>query len=273
MLRNFMRLAMVSSLALAYAPHVPAQNEPIQPKELIGNGGLNHMLHATPVTGMPFSAEQVMKHSRHLEQGTNITHFGHHFVARDAAGRIRVEQPCGCAEGERIIAVYVLDPVAHTLTTWKYGESGAAPVAKVAYVAQVPENKLPETAPVAEPVRARNSSRPQPIITTAELPVEIIDSLPMKVERTTTIVPAGRSGNDSAITKTHTLWTSIDFKLTFMEEWDDPRIGARTVGLANFSRKAPDPALFRPPAGYQVKDAKESLKELADKLAASQSGM
>jgi hypothetical protein len=245
-----------------------------EPKEVIGNGGLNHMLHAAPVTGLPFSAEQVMKHSRHLEQGANMTHFGHHFVARDNAGRVRVEQPCGCAEGERVIAVYVLDPIAHTLTTWKYAEAEHAPVPKIAYVAQVPDNRLPgETEPIAEPVRTRTSSRPQPIVTTAELPVEVIDDLPMKVVKTTTIVPAGRSNNDAPITKTHTVWTSQDFKLTFMEEWDDPRIGVRTVGLANFSRKPPDPALFRAPAGYQVKDAKESLKELADRLAASQSGM
>ena len=275
MLRNAMRLALVSMVGLGLAPAVLAQaGEAPQPKETIGNGGLNHMLHAAPVTGLPFSAEQVMKHSRHLEQGQNITHFGHHFVARDSAGRIRVEQPCGCADGERVIAVYVLDPVAHTLTTWKTSESEAHAVPRIAFVAQVPENRLPEEAqPVAAPVRGRNSSRPQPIITTQELPVETIDNLPMKVVKTTTIVPAGRSGNDAPITKTHTLWTSEDFRLTFMEEWDDPRTGARTVGLANFSRKAPDPALFRAPADYQVKDAKESLKQLADQLSASQSGM
>jgi hypothetical protein len=254
------------TLCIAAAP-LTAQTS--DPKEAIGNGGLHHMLHAAPVTGMPFSAEQVMKKSRHLEQGTNITHFGHHFVARDNAGRIRVEQPCGCTDGELVIAVYLLDPVAHTLTTWKTG----APGPKIAYVAQIPENRLPEPEPVIAPVRGRNPSRPQPIITTTELPVEMIDNLPMKVVKTTTIVPAGRSGNDTPITKTHTLWTSADYKLTFMEEWDDPRTGVRIVGLANFSRAQPDPALFRAPAGYQVKEAKESLQQLADHLSASQSGM
>ena len=36
----------------------------------------------------------------------------------------------------------------------------------------------------------------------------------MKVVKTTTIVPAGRSGNDAPITKMHELWTSAELKLT-----------------------------------------------------------
>ena len=82
-------------------------------------------------------------------------------------------------------------------------------------------------------------------------------------------MPAGRSGNDAPITKVHELWTSEELKLTFMEQWEDPRMGVRTVGLANLLRAEPDPALFRPPSGYQLKDAKEAAKERAEKLADS----
>jgi hypothetical protein len=205
-----------------------------------------------------------MKQGKTLATGANIEHFGKHFVARDSYGRVRVEQPCGCDPAhEQLIEVYVVDPVAHTMTKWRLG--GNSP--KIAFVSKLPEKEPRE----AEPVRAAGSGsgRPQPIITTTELPVEMIDNLPMKVTKTTTIVPIGRSGNDAPITKVHELWTSEDMKLTFMEQWEDPRTGVRTVGLANFSRAEPDPALFRPPAGYQLKDAKAAAKEAAQKLADS----
>jgi hypothetical protein len=234
-----------------------------EPKEVISNGGVNHTIHADPVTGQPFSAEQVMKQGRTLTDGVNITHFGHHFVARDSAGRVRVEQPCGCDPAhEQLIEVYVVDPVAHTMTKWRLG--GNSP--KIAYVSKVQEEK-PRAVVAARVPEA--SGRPQPIITTEELPVMMLDNLPMKVVKTTTIVPAGRSGNDAPITKVHELWTSEELKLTFMEQWEDPRTGVRTVGLANFKRAEPDAALFRPPADYQLKDAKEAAKERAQKLADS----
>ncbi len=237
------------------------------PKEVVANGGLQHTLHAAPVVGQPFSAEQVQKRDKKLADGTNIEHFGHHFVARDSAGRVRVEQPCGCKEGEQVIAIYVLDPVAHTLTEWRTG----GPSPKVAVVAKLPETLLE---PKPQPVRAvGNPNRPQPIISTETLPAEIIDGLPMTVTRTTTIVPAGRSGNDAAITKTHQVWTSPDLKLTFREVWVDPRAATKTVELSKFSRAEPDPALFRAPAGFQVKDAQQTLKEAAQKLNELQSTM
>jgi hypothetical protein len=253
-MRRQMLMAMISTAMVAMAQQA-------EPKETISNGGVFHSLYAAPVAGMPYSAEQVHDRSKMLNTGTKIEHAGKHFVARDSAGRIRVEQPCGCpADHEQMVEVYVLDPIAHTLTTWIQG--GSAP--RVATVAKIPERNEAEEKP--QPVRVGDSSRPQPIITTDQLPVEIIENLPMKVTRTTTIVPAGRSHNDSPITKVHTVWTSEDLKLTFKEQWDDPRTGTRVVGLVNVSRKEPDAKLFRVPPGFQVTDAKESLQRLANKL-------
>jgi hypothetical protein len=54
------------------------------------------------------------------------------------------------------------------------------------------------------------------------------------------------------------------------QEWNDPRSGKRTVELEQISRVDPDPALFRVPPGYDVKNALQTLKELEDKLAATQ---
>ena len=126
-----------------------------EPKEAISNGGVNHTIHADPVTGQPFSAEQVMKKGKTLTDGVNITHFGHHFVARDSAGRVRVEQPCGCDPAhEQLIEVYVVDPVAHTMTKWRLG--GNSP--KIAYVSKLPEEKPRGVAPVESTGRGFGAS-------------------------------------------------------------------------------------------------------------------
>jgi hypothetical protein len=254
-------------VTVALAASAAAQSGLVsEPKEAISNGGVNHTIHADPVTGQPFSAEQVMKKGKTLTDGVNITHFGHHFVARDSAGRVRVEQPCGCDPAhEQLIEVYVVDPVAHTMTKWRLG--GDSP--KIAYVSKTLETKPREVTPVRA-LEGAGSGRPQPIITTEELPVTMIDNLPMKVVKTTTIVPAGRSGNDAPITKTHEVWTSQDLKLVMKQRTEDPRTGVTTVELEDFSRAEPDPALFRAPKGYTVKSALESLRELEEKLSAAQ---
>jgi hypothetical protein len=57
--------------------------------------------------------------------------------------------------------------------------------------------------------------------------------------------------------------------LVVKQEWNDPRSGKRTVELEKLSRTEPDPALFRVPPGYVVKDALQTLQELEEKLGAT----
>src|ERR1700722_19630665 len=105
-MRRHMVLVVVLSGLAAMAQTATQQAEP---KETISNGGGFHSLYAAPVTGMPYSAEQVHDRSKMLNTGTRIEHAGKHFVARDSAGRIRMEQPCGCpADHEQMVEVYVL---------------------------------------------------------------------------------------------------------------------------------------------------------------------
>jgi hypothetical protein len=235
--------------------------------EVIANGGLLHTLMAAPVIGQPYSAVQVHQTSRKLADGTTISHKGHHFVARDAAGRVRVELRMARAQndGQETVMVFVSDPVAHTITTWITGPTAN----KTASVAKIPADRKPDT-PTQTRVAANDTSRPQPVVTTEDLGIQTVQGLPVTDVRTTTVVPAGRSGNDAPITKTREVWTSTDLKLVMKEQWEDPRSGERTVELENFSRAELDPALFRAPPGYVVKSVLESLKELEEKLGAAQ---
>jgi hypothetical protein len=238
-----------------------------QPKEIISNGGLMHMLEAAPVIGQPYSAIQVSRLVRTLVDGTTIKKGpgAGHAVMRDSSGRVRVEkrlsQPGKGSPG--IVMVFVLDPVGHTLTTWSTGGKGE----QVAVLIKLPAEK-PRSQPAAKTAQVvAESARPQPIVTTENLGAEIIEGFPVDVVKTTTIVPPGRSGNDAPITKTHEVWTSQDLKLTMKEQWSDPRSGELTLWLTNFSRSDPDPAMFRAPAGYIVKDLKQTMQELAQRLA------
>jgi hypothetical protein len=253
---------------LVLAGTTAAQSDPnAEPTARLTNGGLNHTLHADIVTGLPFSAEQVQKRGRTLQDGTNIEHFGHHFIARDSAGRVRVEQPCGCLHGEQTVEVYVIDPVARRLLTWR--EGGESP--KIATSMKLPDD-WPRPHTEDKPlVRAHvDSTRPQPIISTEQLPIAMLDGLPLKETKTTTIVPAGRSGNDRPITKTHEVWVYEDLKVVYMEQWTDPRSGVRTVGLAKLSRAELKPELFQQPRDYQLRDSKEILHQLASNVAEAQ---
>jgi hypothetical protein len=233
-------------------------------KEILSNGGVLHTLLAAPVVGQPYSATQVTRNKRQLADGTNITHNGHHFVARDSSGRVRVERRMAeTAEGETIL-VFVSDPEAHTITTWATGPH----VGKLASVIKIPSEKSPATKPA--PAKVAHNSGPQPIVTIEDLGNDTLQSVPVTAVKTTTIVPAGRSGNDAPITKTVEVWTSPDMKLVMKEQWEDPRSGERTISLEKFSRAEPDAALFHPPAGYTVKDLKQTLQELQEKLDATQ---
>ena len=261
-MRNLLPAGLIAIALLI--PSAGAQTSPANP-EIIANGSLLHSLLAKPVVGQPYSAVQVHTTKRQLADGTNITHSGHHFVARDASGRVRVEMRLAEATDSKAetILVFVADPEARTVTTWMTGSK----VNKLATVAKMKDEKS-TTKPVPTPVH--QDTRPQPIVTTEDLGYDTLQGVSVSVAKTTTIVPAGRSGNDAPITKTHELWTSPDMKLVLKEQWEDPRSGERTLSLEKFSRAAPDPGLFHPPADYKVQDVVQTLKDLEEKLNATQ---
>jgi len=249
-------MAMAAAVAGAQSGNVASRGG------VLSNGGVIHTLVAEPVTGEPYSAMQVHTTVRRLEDGTKISHQGHHFVARDSAGRVRVEIRMGKGKGGQPDSsmVFVSDPVAHTLTTWSTGPE-AKRVATVTKLSGEQEAARREVrAPKEDP------SRPQAVVSTENLGTQMLDGLSVTDVKTTTVVPAGRSNNDAPITKTREVWTSDEMKLVMKEEWTDPRSGVRTIELSQFSRVEPDAALFHAPKGYEVKDMKQTLREVAQKL-------
>ena len=224
-------------------------------------------LTAAPVIGQPYSAMWRTSTSQKLLQtGLRFPKRGTTLWREIQRGRVRVEMRMARGKnGEPdTVMVFVSDPVAHTITTWM---SGPKIENKAATLVKIPAERKQEIA--AQP-RVVNDSRPQPVVTKEDLGTGMLQGLPVTDVKTTTIVPVGRSGNDAPITKTHEVWTSQDLKLVMKQQTEDPRTGVMIVELQDFSRAEPDAKLFRVPAGYTVKTALQSLKELEEKLEASQ---
>lgn len=259
-----MRLGVLAASAvLSMATLAFAASDQTATREVVAAGGFPRDLMAAPVSGEPFSAMWTNEIVKTLADGTKVTRHGHHFVARDSAGRERLEIRLSAAKDGKpeVKLIFVLDPVAHTLTSWAEGSPTGQKVATVTKVKD-PTGEIK----VAQP---KPDGRPQPQVTKQDLGSQQIDGLVTTGEQTTTVVPPGRAGNDQPITKTYEVWTSGEMKLVLLQKWSDPRTGVRTTQLADFSRTEPTAALFHPPAGYQVKTAEQTLRELADKLNAA----
>jgi hypothetical protein len=76
-----------------------------------------------------------------------------------------------------------------------------------------------------------------------------------KGRRIITTIPAGKMGNDQPIVSSQESWVALSLDLGFAlkEVRDDPRSGVTTREVTSLSQGEPDPALFQPPDGYEVK--------------------
>jgi len=89
---------------------------------------------------------------------------------------------------------------------------------------------------------------------TESLPPQTIAGLYANGSRSTRTVPASYEGNDRDLVTTTENWDSPELGLMLRSVTDDPRSGKSTTEATDFQRTA-DPALFQPPAGFQLKDA------------------
>jgi hypothetical protein len=89
--------------------------------------------------------------------------------------------------------------------------------------------------------------------TREDLGQQIVEGVPAKGTRTTSVIAAGTIGNELPITMTSEEWTSVDLKVLVMTKHVDPRSGETTYRLTGITRGEPSPSLFEPPAGVTVK--------------------
>jgi len=201
---------------------------------------------AAPVTGAPFSAEEVTERVQTLPDGTHLTHTSTVMIYRDSQGRTRREpQHAGALPA----IIGILDPVAHVRylvnprlkTVSKYTLS--------------PRQGLPMQrsagGPMARPTESPDAKTPRR--STEDLGTETMEGLLVTGTRRTVRWPAGsRLGNDRPVTTTEETWVSPDLQEVVLSKRTDPERGNSTRKLINISRAEPDPSLFQPPPDYRI---------------------
>jgi len=97
---------------------------------------------------------------------------------------------------------------------------------------------------------APSASLPAP--KTESLGTRQIEGLPATGEKTTTIIPAGRIGNDRPIEIFDERWVSSDLKVVLLLRHRDPQTGEVEFRLTNIKRTEPSPNLFKVPSNNTI---------------------
>jgi len=193
----------------------------------------------------PYIAKQTTTRVQTLANGTNITTVSTSQIWRDADGRNRTETLNTPPNGNPYRFISIYDPVERVRMSWTVDMPNAPKVVNLYHMLQASSQPLP-TAP-------QSAQRYYPY-SNESLPPQTIDGLYAAGFRYTNTIPAGYEGNDRDLTTTRETWTAQSLGITLRSIVDDPRNGKTTTETTDIQQTVPDPALFKAPEGYQVKE-------------------
>ncbi|MGP8260476.1 MAG: hypothetical protein ACLQM6_11065 [Acidobacteriaceae bacterium] len=197
---------------------------------------------------VPYTAKLKTTHVRTLANGTIVTTIVQAQEWRDADGRARTETLNTMPDGTQVQANFINDPVLCITMSWAAGNpSGIKSVLVLHYsqpVAQ-PAPTTPQAVQRTNPIRSES------------LPPKTIEGLYATGTRYTRSIPAGAEGNDQDITITTEYWKAPSLNIQLHTLIDDPRKGKTTTNTTDIQLVDPDPALFQPPSGYELKEANQ----------------
>ncbi len=204
---------------------------------------------ATPVKGIPLSADIVNTHVQHLADGNKITNEETSHFYRDSEGRTRRENKIvfpGQSGENAATMIMINDPVAHTrfilntehksadqLPNHEAGSTNAVFVSK-----RIAEQKVSGTKPSDEQKE--------------DLGTQTIEGVVAHGTRATHVIPAGQMGNERPITVTTESWYSDELGMEVLRIHSDPWSGEVTTKVTNVRRGEPEASLFTPPADYKM---------------------
>jgi hypothetical protein len=194
-----------------------------------------------PVTGKPFSATEVSHSVQTLADGSRAEQTETASFARDETGRIR-------QDNGKMIVLY--DPKTHLYSV--LDSASKTYYETKAFSVSISGNRVMTWS------YQSNNNTSVPVLTVqapetheAELPGQMISGLWAKGSRITTVIPAGKFGNQRDLQVVDERWYSDDMKILLKTSNSDPRFGTTTYELTNLTPGPPDPALFQIPAGYR----------------------
>lgn len=268
MARVWMMLVIASGVAAqTLAPPPPPQPMSATTRQLaINYPGVAYL--GSPITGEPYSAQEVAEHTQTLADGTHITQRPITTqLYRDSEGRTRSERPMGSsATSDGAIVIQIRDPVAqcqYTLDTTNriaYRVAGAQQAAAVQGVPRVSTTPVAAATSTMTAAQTAESVRKAASVSSEDLGTQTIEGVLAQGQRQTTVIPVGEQGNDAPMTVVHETWFSPQLRLIVLAKNSDPRSGERTTRLTNIVLGDPDPALFQPPPDYQVIEKTDSFQ-------------
>lgn len=243
---------MVLTLAAASAgAQVPQQPQTtISPAQ---DGGVREVLESIvipPIPNAPFSATLATEWARPTPGGATITFVNERHLARAADGRIYEERwglvPRGSTLKSQIQWIQIADAAQRTLyncnmLTHVCGLLSYNPLHDLAAATSQP--------PVNGPLPAGRGT-----IQTEDLGTRILLNVDTHGRRVTRTLNPGVIGNDAPVTDVRETWRSESLALNLLSIRSGPLIGTQTFTITELDANPPDPALFEPPAGFQVRD-------------------
>ena len=234
------------------------------------------------VPNAPFSADVTTTVTQTLGDGTKIEERTTGKLYRDSTGRVRREQTVigldrlnPAAQPQTTItfdtvpgdqAPYSLNPVNKTarrggrrvqwLTGNNVGLRGAAGNLGQLEIALV--DVLNSANAVGRTFRSRAQTAPVPADikpTEESLGTRQVEGVKATGRRATTVIPAGRIGNDRDIRIVEEQWDSPELNMVMSTRFSDPRTGVVEYRMTNISRSEPRADLFAVPADYTVVEA------------------
>jgi hypothetical protein len=202
------------------------------------------------VVGLPYTADQTVQTVQHLANGMALTHqvTGHVYRSADGLERVEATFPStDPAQPDPVTLICLLDPAKHTATTLNSK-------LKTATVTPLPD-KATVTFTFLPLPRADASAQAAKLedITTTDLGKRTQNMMDLVGKRVTGTIPAGRIGNAQPLTITSEVWMAPQLKLIVKQVEENPVTGERTFELTNIRNQEPDPALFKIPDGYTIK--------------------
>jgi len=254
-----------------------------------GAFGFQQKISGTPVQGAPYSATITNESVQTLADGNRIVQTSTGTTARDSQGRTRQDAPLPMIANMRPAdaphIVIIQDPVAQTSYTLNMTDKSAFKTPNVMQVSTLGASVAPTVGvrsgtffssagpqsqaappPPPPPAPLQTMMMQKVMIAGDEGDAQTEDLGPKTMEgvmvtgtRTTVTIPAGKIGNDRALSVVTEVWTSPDLKTVVSSKRSDPRMGDQTFQLTNIVRAEPDPSLFTVPADFKIMDAGEPI--------------
>lgn len=212
--------------------------------------GVGPVWKARTVTGAPYSAEAITETVRILADGNRIDRKETALVYRDSAGRTRRDRTLSMigpwsSSGKPPEIIFIHDPVANVNYVLN-------PAKKIAYKRDLTSDTTSPPGGAGRVERRAMAKVGQ--VTQESLGVQMIAGVEADGTRTTTIIQAGKIGNERPITITSEAWYSPALQEYVLTKRDDPQFGEITYQLTNIKLGEPPASLFQVPSDYTVQE-------------------